>query len=91
MGTFLTDLRNNCGEVSEGRSPAVAAMDVLASRHPRCQKGEVIMVGFIILIAAIAGVLWYFGVRPFDRKYSFLPTYADWANKKTNTPTPPTK
>jgi len=49
------------------------------------------MVGFIILIAAIAGVLWYFGVRPFDRKYSFLPTYADWANKKTNTPTPPTK
>jgi len=47
------------------------------------------MLQILVPIVLIGGVLWYFGIWPFDRSYSFLPKYTEWGNKKIDAPKPP--
>jgi hypothetical protein len=43
----------------------------------------------ILVPAAALGLVWYFGIWPFDRSYAYLPKYTDLGSKKTDVPPPP--
>jgi len=46
------------------------------------------MVGYIILAAVVAGVLWRTGLWPFDRNYPMLTKYSDRGVKPAAAPAP---
>jgi hypothetical protein len=47
------------------------------------------MLQLIVPVAVVAGILWYFGVWPFDKSYRYLPKYTDTGKKKIDAPTLP--
>ena len=47
------------------------------------------MLQLFVPVAAVGGILWYFGFWPFDWTYQYLPRYTDLGNKKIDAPTPP--
>jgi hypothetical protein len=38
---------------------------------------------------AVVAVIWFLGVWPFNRGYTYLPKYSEIGVKKTDTPPPP--